>query len=109
MNTVEHVPVADETVASKEAGPGPAVKIGVPGGFTEISKPVRRNTAQHPASSTARAHSAAKPSSVCLAAILCRTTRTASSLTLPVICVRRVSLRVERQCIIDFCLVCLCR
>ena len=37
MTFVEHVPVADETVATKEAG--------VPGGFTEISKPVRRNTA----------------------------------------------------------------
>ena len=46
MTFVEHEPVADETQnANKEAGVGPAVKIGVPGGFTEISKPVRRNTA----------------------------------------------------------------
>ena len=42
----EDAPVADETVASKEAGPRPAVKIGVPDGFTEISKPVRRTTAR---------------------------------------------------------------
>eukprot|EP00964_Phaeocystis_antarctica_P164217 scaffold141906_cov166-Phaeocystis_antarctica.AAC.1 len=35
----EDAPVADETVASKKAGPRPAVKIGVPDGFTEISKP----------------------------------------------------------------------
>ena len=41
----EDAPVADETVASKEAGPRPAVKIGVPDGFTEISKPVRRTLA----------------------------------------------------------------
>ena len=37
----EDADAADQTVASKEAGPRPAVKIGVPNiGFAEISKPV---------------------------------------------------------------------
>ena len=35
-----------QTIASKETGPRPAVKIGVPNGFTEISKPVRLNTSR---------------------------------------------------------------
>ena len=42
----EDADAADKTVASKEVGPRPAVQIGVPNGFTEISKPVRLNTSR---------------------------------------------------------------
>ena len=41
----EDADAADQTVASKEAGPRPAVKIGVPNnGLAEISKPVRSSS-----------------------------------------------------------------
>ena len=74
----EDADAADQTVASKEAGPRPAVQIGVPNGFTEISKPVRLNTSR----SSSPAPCATKPLRVYPAAALCSTTRTARAHTL---------------------------